>query len=117
MTPPPNAVGLVPLPCRAAHLRPASPLYCLLKRNYVTPQARDVIVKAADAMALRYPRSVVVYMDASGPDGHRPFAPHLSHGDGREIDLALFYDDLHGHLLPRPPSLSGYGAYEPVKPG
>ncbi len=113
----PNAAGLVPLPCRAAHLKPASPVYCLLKRNFMTPQARDVIVAAADAMAARYPGSAVVYMDASGPDGHRPFAPHLSHGDGREVDLALVYDDLKGRPLPRPPTLSGYGAYEPVKPG
>jgi len=117
VAPPPNAAGLIPLPCRAAHLKPASPVYCLLKRNYVTPQARDVIVKAADAMAARYPGLAVVYMDASGSDGHKPFKPHLSHGDGREVDLALVYDDRDGRLLSRPPSLSGYGAYEPLKPG
>jgi len=117
VTPPPNAAGLVPLPCHATHLKPASPLYCLLRRNYVTPQARDVIVKAADAMAMRFPRLAVVYMDASGPDGHRPFKPHLSHGDGREIDLALFYDDRGGQVLARPPTLSGYGAYEPLTSG
>jgi murein endopeptidase len=115
--PPPNAAGLVPLPCGAAHLKAASPLYCLLRRNYVTPQARDVIVKAADLMAKRYPGLAVVYMDASGPDGHKPFQPHLSHGDGREIDLALVYDDLANRPLPRPPTLSGYGAYEPVRLG
>jgi murein endopeptidase len=116
-TPPPNAAGLVPLPCHAAHLKPASFTYCLLKRNYVTPQTRDVIVKAADAMAERYPGAVVIYMDASGPDGRRPFKPHLSHGDGHEVDLALFYTNAAGRPLARPPTLSGYGAYEPVKPG
>lgn len=39
--------------------------------------------------------------------------PHLSHGDGREIDVALFYETLDGAPLPRPPTSSGYYAFEP----
>lgn len=117
-TPPrPNAAGLTTLPCRAVHLRPASRVYCLLGRHYVTPSTRAVVIRAADTVAARYPGSAVLFMDASGADGHRPFAPHLSHGDGREIDLALFYADRAGHPLDRPPTLSGYGAYEPPRPG
>ena len=113
----PNVAGLTTLPCRAIHLRPASRFYCLLGRHYVTPATRAVVIKAADTVAARYPGSAVLFMDASGADGHRPFAPHLSHGDGREIDLALFYTDRAGRPMPRPPTLSGYGAYEPPRPG
>ena len=117
IAPAPNAAGLTTLPCRAVHLRPASRFYCLLGRHYVTTSTRAVVIKAADTLAATYPGSAVLFMDASGADGHRPFAPHLSHGDGREIDLALFYMDRAGRPLPRPPTLSGYGAYEPPRPG
>jgi len=85
---PPNAAGLVPLPCRAVSPRPVNDFFCR-GRNYVTPRARQVVLDAAAAMAKRYPGFVLWYMDASGPDGHRPFAPHLSHGDGREVDLKI----------------------------
>lgn len=113
----PNAAGLVALPCGLGPLRPFSTGYCYFNRNFVTPQARDVAVKAAAAVASQYPGVVVYYMDASGPDGHKPFAPHLSHGDGREIDLALFYADADGHPLFKPPGLTGYRNYEPPRPG
>lgn len=39
--------------------------------------------------------------------------PHLSHGDGRQVDLALFYVDLRGRPLAGPPTPSGYRAFEP----
>jgi murein endopeptidase len=116
-SPPPNAAGLVPMPCRAANPKPMSPFYCLLNRHFMTPTGRDVVVKAAQVVTAQYPGAVVLFMDASGPDGHRPFKPHLSHGDGREIDLALFYTDRAGHPLPHPPTLNGYGANEPPQPG
>ena len=115
--PRPNAAGLVPLPCGLGSLRPFSTGYCIFNRNFVTPQARDVAVQAAAAVAKQYPGLVVHYMDASGPDGHRPFAPHLSHGDGREIDLALFYTGADGHPMFKPPGLTGYRNYEPPRPG
>jgi hypothetical protein len=101
----PNAAGLVRLPCNAASPRPVSPDYCSLRRNYVTPAALVVALDVA-----RDPGFVVYYMDASGPDGHVPFWPHLSHGDGRETDLALAYDGPDGRPLPRPPTATGYGA-------
>eukprot|EP01036_Dinobryon_divergens_P000370 gene370-456_t len=60
-------------------------------------------------------------MEASWPSGVKPMPPHLSHGDGRQIDLALFYQDSRGHSLsappraPGPPIAPGYGAYEPPR--
>jgi len=114
--PAPNAAGLTTLPCRAAHLKPAWGYYCRFGRHYVTPSTRAAVIKTADAVAARFPGSAVMFMDASGANGHRPFWPHLSHGDGREIDLALFYTDRAGRPLDRPPTLNGYGAYEPPRP-
>lgn len=73
--------------------------------------------EVAARMARDYPGSVVFYMEASWPSGARPMPPHLSHGDGREIDVALFYETTNGHALPRPPSASGYGAFEPRRAG
>ena len=113
---PPNAAGLVPLPCHVATPHPANDRFCR-GRNFVTPKAHQVIHDAAAAMAKLYPGFVLYYMDASGPDGHRPFAPHLSHGDGREIDLALAFDGPDGRPLPRPPTPSGYFANVNPRPG
>lgn len=41
--------GRVPLPCTGGPLRMQSPLYCLLMRNFVTPDLRDVAMDAARA--------------------------------------------------------------------
>ncbi len=56
-------------------------------------------------------------MDASWDKGTKPFPPHLSHGDGREVDMAVFYRTTEGRPLNKPPSLNGYGAHEPARPG
>jgi len=113
----PNAAGLVRLPCGDAVLRPVNPFYCDHRRNYVTPAALSVMTDASRAMSTRYPGFVLWYMDASGQDGHRPFPPHLSHGDGREVDVALVYDDRGGRPLDRPPTPSGYHANINPRPG
>jgi hypothetical protein len=112
----PNAAGLVTLPCGLASPKPANVAFCR-GRNYVTPAARAVIMGVASTMARRYPGFVLYYMDASGADGHVPFAPHLSHGDGREVDLALVYDGPDGQPLGRPPTVSGYFANINPRPG
>ncbi len=54
-----------------------------------------------------------MYMEASWPGGERPMPPHLSHGDGREVDVALFFETLDGKPMARPPTSSGYYAFEP----
>ncbi|WP_430421286.1 hypothetical protein [Phenylobacterium sp.] len=112
--------GLVPLPCgEAGPLRPADPVYCRKARHYVTPAAREALLRAAERVARERPGAVVRYMEASWPRGVRPMPPHRSHGDGRQIDLATFYEDRAGRALDRPPPapnvrlLRGYGAYEP----
>lgn len=110
------APGLVALPCASGGaLRPHSRGYCLGQRHYVTLPARTALLSAAEELRRRHPDAAITYMSASWPIGRRPMPPHLSHGDGRQIDLALFYVDRDGRPLARPPTTTGYGAYEPPK--
>lgn len=113
----PNAAGLVSLPCDdSTPLRPVVERYCRADRHFVTPAARDALIAAAHHMAALRPGEVLRFMDASGPDGVKPFAPHLSHGDGRQIDLALYYTDRQGVPLKAFPDTSAYGGYWPAEP-
>jgi len=61
-----------------------------------------------------YPGTVVNYLDAGFPlfNGY-PLTPHLSHNDGKKIDIALFYiDKQSGKPSNHTPSPIGYGVYE-----
>lgn len=113
--PTPNAAGLVPLPCaEAGPLRPVHPSYCRLQRNFVTPKVRAALLAAATAFVADHPGRIVRYMEASWPSGKRPMPPHLSHGNGRQIDLVLFYQDRQGRPV-KPPTANGYYAFEPPR--
>lgn len=114
--------GRVPLPCftRAdAPLKPANLGYCLLMRNYVTPEVNDRLLRIAQQFRQTYPDSSVRYLDASFPllDGF-PLLPHLSHTDGRKVDLAYFYQrKTTQEPVDFSPSWLGYWFYEqPLSP-
>jgi len=113
----PNPAGLVSLPCDASTpLEPTRPRYCRDDRHWVTPQARAALIDAAAAVRERYPGEVLRFMDASGPDGVKPFPPHLSHGDGRQIDLGLYYTDVQARPLRTFPAYERHGGYWPAEP-
>ncbi len=113
----PTAAGLVSLSCDGSQgLRPLFARYCSQGRNYMTPEARDALVDAASRLQARYPEAIVRFMDGSGPDGIVPFPPHLSHGDGRQVDLALYYTDTEGHPLADVPDTRNWGGYWPAEP-
>ena len=59
------------------------------------------------------PNIQLVYLDANFPfiDGF-PLLPHLSHNDGKKIDLSFVYQDLDGNVTNDKPSNSGYGVFE-----
>ncbi|PZQ63773.1 MAG: hypothetical protein DI570_07765 [Phenylobacterium zucineum] len=78
----------------------------------MTAAAHDALETAASGVAREHPGVAVRYMEASWPSAKRPMPPHVSHGDGRQVDLALFYEDRRGDLRP-PPTASGYEAFEP----
>ncbi len=107
---------LRPLPCGpGGPLAPAAQHYCRAGRQYVTTHAHRALLSAAAAVAEAHPGSVLRYMDASWARGRRPMPPHLSHGDGRQVDIALFFETSEGRPLANSPAPGGYGAFEPPR--
>lgn len=94
--------GRVPLSCFGADrtLEVRSPLFCVLNRNYVTPAMHRAANALADHMVLAFPGTVTVALDANFPflSGF-PLLPHLSHNDGRKLDIAFYYRDEKGEMV------------------
>lgn len=109
--------GRVALPCAASAERPYAALsliYCLLGRNYARPQVQAMLEAMGRDLRRDDPGLVVATLDANFPvlDGF-PLPPHLSHDDGRRLDLAYFYKDAAGNPLPlATPSFLGYWGFE-----
>jgi hypothetical protein len=107
--------GRVQLPVRTTNnLRPLTFLTCLLNRNYVRKDLRDVAFGVAGEMNRKYPGTIVNYLDANFPfiNGF-PLFPHLSHNDGKKIDLSFCYKDKQSLLeTNKAPSPIGYGVCE-----
>ena len=112
--------GRVPLSCfGGGSLQVQSPLYCALNRNFVTVEAKRAAEALSAAMALEFPGTVTLGLDANFPflDGF-PLLPHLSHDDGRKLDIAFYYRDEKGTPLNRAArSPIGYFAFEEPVPG
>ncbi len=107
--------GRRPLPCLATAelpLQAHSPLFCLANRHYARPAVERLLTALARAMAASFPGSRVRYLDAGFPfwDGF-PLLPHLSHDDGRKVDLAFFWMDADSGEPVAPPSPLGYWAF------
>ena len=120
---PPLAIyfGRVAMPYDAEnpYIRQGNFGYVLLNRHYVTPQLRTLTEGVAERLAKAYPNSVVEYLDCGFPffDGF-PLEPHMSHNDGRKIDISFFYIDNSTKLLTNQrPSWLGYGVCEEPKGG
>jgi hypothetical protein len=118
LVPPLAAVGgRVPLPCRAQSDRPfaaAHPLYCVLNRHYVDPRLAVLLTALSREIDRAYPGTLTVFLDANFPFLDRfPLLPHLSHSDGRKLDLAYYYRAPDGQYLPgQLRSPIGYWAFE-----
>ncbi len=78
-----------------------NPLSCLLNRHYVVPEVEAALMRMSKELSVAQPGTVVAYLDAGFPfvEGF-PLLPHLSHRDGRDIDLAYFYLGGSGRYLP-----------------
>lgn len=107
------AFGRVALPCFGDTLRMQSPAFCLLARNYVSPELEDVAQEAAKKVAQQYPGTVTLALDGGFPflDG-MPLVPHLSHDDGDKLDFAFFYSKEGAYLPGVTRSPIGYWAFE-----
>ncbi|WP_378173287.1 hypothetical protein [Aquimarina sp. SS2-1] len=90
----------------------------LCNRNYVTPELNVAIQRIAKAMINRHSNTKLVYLDANFPfiDGF-PLPPHLSHNDGKKIDISFIYKNKTGKITNKKPALFGYGVYEDPNPG
>lgn len=113
-----KALGRTALPFCNSKLRPLNPLTYLLNRHYVSPVLLSTVERVAEKMDQEHPGTIVAYLDANFPfwDGF-PLFPHLSHNDGKKIDLAFFYLDAQQNqeLNCEAPSFIGYGGcVEPV---
>lgn len=107
------AFGRQALPCLGDTLRSQSPAYCLMLRNFVTPDLANAARRAADTVAAEHPGTVTLTLDAGFPFvTGMPLLPHLSHDDGEKLDLAFFYQDASGYLPGKTRSPIGYWAFE-----
>lgn len=111
--------GRVPLSCFGDDsLQIQSPFYCALNRNFVTLGAKRAAEALSAAVALEFPGTVTLVLDANFPflDGF-PLLPHLSHDDGRKLDIAFYYREQEGRPVngaARSPV--GYFAFEEPAP-
>ena len=107
--------GRVPLPLlETRHVQPANILTILLNRNYVRPELRDATYEVARKMNEKYSGTVLNYLEANFPFIEKfPLLPHLSHNDGKKLDVSFHYFDASsGKLTNEVPSWLGYGVCE-----
>lgn len=111
-------LGRVPLPLSGS-LRPLTMMTCILNRHYVHPDLKHIAEETATAMDKKYPGSHINYLDANFPFFNKfPLLPHLSHNDGKKLDLAFYYiEKKSGRECNESPSIIGYGVCEHPKHG
>jgi hypothetical protein len=106
--------GREALPCLSGEsLQMRSALYCALNRQYVVPELKGVLKDYAAKMESAFPGTKTLALDANFPfvSGF-PLFPHLSHQDGRKVDLAYFYEKDQVYLPGFTRSPVGYFAFE-----
>jgi hypothetical protein len=102
--------GRVPVE-HTSHIKAARFTTVLLNRNYIVPQLNEILIKASHHLANN--EVEIRYLDANFPFiNHFPLLPHLSHNDGRKIDLSLIYETSNGQVSQSKKSISGYGVFE-----
>ena len=92
--------------------------FVLCNRTYVKSKLKTVVIESAQALAKQYADVELVYLDSGFPffDGC-PLPPHLSHDDGKKIDITFIYKRLDTNKYANTtPSPIGYGICEEPKP-
>jgi hypothetical protein len=114
--------GRVPMPYNddSPLVKPHNFITVLANRHYVTPSMREITEGVAEKVAERFKDSVSMrYLDACFPfwDGF-PLVPHLSHNDGRKLDIAFYYTQtIDNQPISDSPSWLGYGVCEEPRAG
>ena len=100
------------------NLEPASILTVLLFRDYVVKDFNPCLEEISTNLKSRNPKVKIRFLDAGFPFSNKfPMLPHLSHNDGRKLDLSLVYENASGEIVNESKSVSGYGVFEGSKPG
>lgn len=113
-------LGRVPLPLfEHNHVQPANTITFLLNRNYVRPEMKRIVYAVANKLNQEHPGTILNYLDANFPFVNKfPLFPHLSHNDGKKLDLSFLYKDSRtGVETDEVPSWIGYGICEEPKSG
>ncbi|MEM7104506.1 MAG: hypothetical protein AAF502_15325 [Bacteroidota bacterium] len=117
-----NQFGRTPLPVfsnKNLPVKPANLLTVVSNRHYVRPEMKEMLASVSQKMNDDYPAFQLLYLDANFPfmDGF-PLLPHLSHDDGKKLDLAFLYKHRSDEpAFGKSPSWLGYGVCEQPKPG
>jgi len=96
-------------------ISPANYMTVLLNRNYIRPELNALLNQAEQE--LKGTDIEIHYLDANFPFINScPLLPHLSHNDGKKIDLSLIYETENGEISNMQKSISGYGICEDPSP-
>ena len=112
-------LGRVPLPLtETSHIQPLNIWTCFLNRNYVRPELKKTAFEVAKQMNDKFSGTTVNYLDANFPFINKfPLIPHLSHSDGKKLDLSFCYRDTKTNEPTNEcPSFIGYGICEAPLP-
>ena len=94
-------------------IEPTNYLTVILNRNYVRPELNQLLYQTEQYLI--HAPFKIKYLDASFPFIDKfPLLPHLSHNDGKKIDISFIYEDSHG-VVDNKKSRSGYGVFVPIK--
>lgn len=93
------------------NISPTNYMTVILNRNYVRPEMNTLLGKTQEI--LKEKGIQIKYLDANFPfiNGF-PLIPHLSHNDGKKLDLSLIYETKTGKISNLKKSMSGYGDFE-----
>lgn len=95
-------------------IKPTNYFTVILNRNYVVPELNLLLNKSEKL--LKNTDIEIHYLDANFPFiNNFPLLPHLSHNDGKKIDLSLIYETKSGKISKEQKSISGYGTFENPK--
>lgn len=112
--------GRVPLPLTLENgLKPLTIWTCVLNRHYVNPDLYNAVMNVSGKMHKAFPGTQINYLDANFPFINSfPLIPHLSHNDGKKLDLSFCYKEkATGKESNSNPSPIGYGVCEEPKDG
>jgi len=95
-------------------IKPTNYMTVFLNRNYVKSDLNKLLQNTENQ--LHNTAIEIRYLDASFPFIDRfPLLPHLSHQDGKKIDISLIYETKEGEITNKQKSISGYGVFAKPK--